>query len=1189
MSKNDILDNAEKLKDTYNYVINALGSGPLDDSKLHEISQNYEKIRDSPLKSSPDFAKNYILPIFNACTISSSFKTLSKRFWIYLLEFSNAQTDIDNNEFIPLFSDFITADVDNYPQLIKQFEDFRSIETTRNNTFWWPLFQVSGVATDDHMQEVINALANFPFESLNCYNDRDYKTFVKLILENNNEKISDRLFQQIVYPVLKMQEMSQKKEYLSSTRYKFEAGNKENMDKLLRVIGSSFPSFKEKFYEYFASKVFVQKRTYSADEKKNPMSLKGNEEYAQKIARLRKLTRALYRVYGHEEATQIVSNTLATMNKKITRSFVIAIAFDVVSLVPEKEYINVARTLLKTTDFDEFSDGLISYIAVCFAPILLGIKRSDLEEWAKVTTAKNSRIKSSGTKAELCKNALDIFDDSAAFELFINSNISEFETFGKSHKEDSQLYGSRLRLNLHRAWADKSPEKVMEFVNLVFSCFPSSAVPTFVQTLTFIKKRFLISLKLSDNFLYETFFEKLLSIIENDSDSQEIAFRTAAMLLEATSPRKVTEDHRSRWASIISNLLSSSTYSLVEISITASQFALTRFYTSSLKIVNPLEQAISKICSSGKEEVVMKFIGILISIFTISNKFDEYKDLHDKVLDTISPITALFNDITVSTISTLFVEEMTNKEELSEKMKELVRNIFTTKNANPLALRLLAIFPHYYKKITALFKDFFQLMLKQIERTVIFVHEEALFRSVLDVIIETCIESNNATLFRSLMKSIYDQCDPNLHSSIEVATKRFIFRMNQDFYDLPYYQEERTAIATNGDDAILGLIYGNSQNEFKVSTKTGYASNTFDIRIEDNTPFLEKRSKPTNEAYKAERVDDDEENEFDKELSAMKKEFIDSKTAVGGSSADSIIKKFSVDIANNIEPVDSQNFTTTLDAINITNEEKEEIEKSEARIFNKNAATNSIVHSLFDETGGLRVAEPAQLIRLAERNSYNISPRECLRIGLVYVADGQTHQNDILRNSWTDPTVTPAFKSFVKSLGAFIDLADHNHFNGKLDPTSFSNGRYHCFFASESFEVMFHCAPLMPTDPNDKQQIYKKRHIGNDNVNVIWSENDCDYDPQTISSQFNDAHIIIYPIHGCTTLFKVSVYKKAPSLSFGPLFTETICSANSLPSLVRWTSIFSDRASRALTSLSITPSRVFQNAVNELTNEISAK
>lgn len=52
----------------------------------------------------------------------------------------------------------------------------------------------------------------------------------------------------------------------------------------------------------------------------------------------------------------------------------------------------------------------------------------------------------------------------------------------------------------------------------------------------------------------------------------------------------------------------------------------------------------------------------------------------------------------------------------------------------------------------------------------------------------------------------------------------------------------------------------------------------------------------------------------------------------------------------------------------------------------------------------------------------------------------------------------------------------------------------------------------------------QKRHIGNDIVHIIWSEHKRDYNPATITSQFNDAHVIIYPLP--SGLFRIQIAKK---------------------------------------------------------------
>ena len=66
----------------------------------------------------------------------------------------------------------------------------------------------------------------------------------------------------------------------------------------------------------------------------------------------------------------------------------------------------------------------------------------------------------------------------------------------------------------------------------------------------------------------------------------------------------------------------------------------------------------------------------------------------------------------------------------------------------------------------------------------------------------------------------------------------------------------------------------------------------------------------------------------------------------------------------------------------------------------------------------------------------------------------------------------------------------------------------------------------MPTNRQDPQQVHKKRHVGNDHVHIIATEDDYDYRTSTIISQFNDVHIVVREnFHG---LFSVHVHAKVP-------------------------------------------------------------
>ena len=86
------------------------------------------------------------------------------------------------------------------------------------------------------------------------------------------------------------------------------------------------------------------------------------------------------------------------------------------------------------------------------------------------------------------------------------------------------------------------------------------------------------------------------------------------------------------------------------------------------------------------------------------------------------------------------------------------------------------------------------------------------------------------------------------------------------------------------------------------------------------------------------------------------------------------------------------------------------------------------------------------------------------------------------------------------------------------------------------------------------------------------------YNTSTIVSQFNDAHVVVYPI--CNGLYRVSVMQKDPSNLFGPLHNDTIVPACSLPALVRWTAIFADRVSRMSSNDSTLPCELIETQIS---------
>ncbi|KAJ6248525.1 tuberin [Anaeramoeba flamelloides] len=213
---------------------------------------------------------------------------------------------------------------------------------------------------------------------------------------------------------------------------------------------------------------------------------------------------------------------------------------------------------------------------------------------------------------------------------------------------------------------------------------------------------------------------------------------------------------------------------------------------------------------------------------------------------------------------------------------------------------------------------------------------------------------------------------------------------------------------------------------------------------------------------------------------------------------------------------------------------------------------------LFSQLGLFSVTNKEDLIPIKRNDRFSRAlkeldkrpSREMQKIGVIYVAPGQIHQNDILSNEFG----SPLYEEFVNGLGWEIDISKHVGYNGGLDIYSGVNGRTCPYYTDSETEVVFHTITRMPNSETNVQQIHKKKHVGNDIVQIVWCENiEQDYDPTTITSKFNHAHIVIYPLPN--GLFRIQIFMKESVKFFGPLLTGMIISKKDLPYLARTTAM----------------------------------
>lgn len=105
------------------------------------------------------------------------------------------------------------------------------------------------------------------------------------------------------------------------------------------------------------------------------------------------------------------------------------------------------------------------------------------------------------------------------------------------------------------------------------------------------------------------------------------------------------------------------------------------------------------------------------------------------------------------------------------------------------------------------------------------------------------------------------------------------------------------------------------------------------------------------------------------------------------------------------------------------------------------------------------------------------------------------------------------------------------------------------------------------------------RHLGNDEVHVVWSEHWRPYKRDTLPTQFCDVLIVLYPLAG--GLLRCTVSRKPDVALFGPLWEECVVGAGCGAALVRGAAFAGGRAVRATMPL-------YQHACSERARDLDA-
>ncbi|EMP34565.1 GTPase-activating Rap/Ran-GAP domain-like protein 3, partial [Chelonia mydas] len=123
------------------------------------------------------------------------------------------------------------------------------------------------------------------------------------------------------------------------------------------------------------------------------------------------------------------------------------------------------------------------------------------------------------------------------------------------------------------------------------------------------------------------------------------------------------------------------------------------------------------------------------------------------------------------------------------------------------------------------------------------------------------------------------------------------------------------------------------------------------------------------------------------------------------------------------------------------------------------------------------------------------------KFGVLYAKDGQLTDDEMFSNE----TGSGSFQRLLNLLGDTVTLKGWTGYRGGLDTKNDTTGIYSIYTVYQGHEIMFHVSTMLPYSKENKQQVERKRHIGNDIVTIVFQEGEESspaFKPSMIRSHF---------------------------------------------------------------------------------------
>ncbi|XP_038046495.1 GTPase-activating Rap/Ran-GAP domain-like protein 3 isoform X2 [Patiria miniata] len=156
------------------------------------------------------------------------------------------------------------------------------------------------------------------------------------------------------------------------------------------------------------------------------------------------------------------------------------------------------------------------------------------------------------------------------------------------------------------------------------------------------------------------------------------------------------------------------------------------------------------------------------------------------------------------------------------------------------------------------------------------------------------------------------------------------------------------------------------------------------------------------------------------------------------------------------------------------------------------------------------------------------------KFGVLYAKEGQKSDDEMFSNE----NGSEEFYNFVRLLGDNIKLKNWDKFNGGLDVKNNTTGLEAVYTMYEGHEIMFHVSTMLPYSKDNRQQVERKRHIGNDIVTIVFQEQENPeaeptFKPSMIKSHFTHIFALV-TFNKSANSYRLRVFSEESVPLFGP-------------------------------------------------------